>query len=85
LKRTFTTARVSSKEGQDEMMHVLETIAYVMPDVGYCQGMNFIAGTLVSMTCNEEISFWLFLILLINKDTKMLYLPGVPELHLKNF
>ncbi len=68
------------------MRHVLEAIAYSIPEVGYCQGMNFIASTLISSVGNdEELAFWIFMHLLITRDMKALYLPGVPELHLKNF
>ena len=34
---------------------------------------------------DEELAFWIFMHLLITRDMKSLYLPGVPELHLKNF
>jgi len=48
--------------------------------------MNFIASTLIASLGNdEELAFWIFMHLLITRDMKALYLPGVPELHLKNF
>lgn len=57
------------------MKRVLEAIAYVLPDVGYCQGMNFIASTLIAVVDDEELAFWIFMSLLINKDMKTLFLP----------
>ena len=82
------------------MRRVLLAIAYCMPDIGYCQGMNFIASVLISITESEEQGFIIFMFLLITKEMKPLFLPvsaariiyltsffkkGVPELHLKNF
>lgn len=85
LARTRTSDRVRTVEGQEEMRRVLLAIAYCMPDVGYCQGMNFIASVLISVTESEAQGFIIFMFLLISKEMKPLFLPGVPELHLKNF
>ena len=49
LARTRTSERVRTEEGQEEMRRVLLAIAYCMPDVGYCQGMNFIASVILSV------------------------------------
>jgi hypothetical protein len=67
------------------MKNNLEAIAYVIPDVGYCQGMNFISATLLSILKDEELAFWIFYAMMKNHDMQHLYLPGVPELHLKNY
>jgi hypothetical protein len=37
--------------------------------------MNYIAGTLIAVTDDEELAFWIFMSLLINKDMKTLFLP----------
>lgn len=37
--------------------------------------MNFIASTLIAVLDDEELAFWIFLSLLINKDMKNLFLP----------
>ena len=36
------------------MRRVLQAIGYVLPDVGYCQGMNFIASALITVLDSEE-------------------------------
>jgi len=46
-----------------------------MPDIGYCQGMNFIASVLISITESEEQGFIIFMFLLITKEMKPLFLP----------
>jgi ecotropic viral integration site 5 protein len=38
------------------LKNILEVYAYYNKDVGYCQGMNYIAGTLFLVTQDEEIS-----------------------------
>ena len=53
LARTRTSERVRTEEGQEEMRRVLLAIAYCMPDVGYCQGMNFIASVILSVMQDE--------------------------------
>jgi len=62
---------------------VLEAIAFALPEVGYCQGMNFIASTLISsLENNEELAFWIFMNLLITRDMKTLFLPVRLSLYL---
>jgi hypothetical protein len=75
LKRTHTSERMKSEEGQMELKRVLHAIGYVVPEVGYCQGMNFIASTLIGVLGSEETAFWIFLEMLITKDMKTLFLP----------
>lgn len=41
------------------LFNVLATFAHQNKDVGYCQGLNYIAGLLLLATKDEEASFWL--------------------------
>uniref|UniRef100_A0A8C4QTA3 Growth hormone regulated TBC protein 1a n=1 Tax=Eptatretus burgeri TaxID=7764 RepID=A0A8C4QTA3_EPTBU len=41
------------------LYNVLTAYGHHNPAVGYCQGMNFIAGYLLLVTKNEEQAFWL--------------------------
>ena len=36
LKRTNTSARVKTEEGQEELRRVLLAVAFCVPDIGYC-------------------------------------------------
>lgn len=85
LKRTHLSEKISFDMGIDQMKRNLQAIAYCFKDVGYCQGMNYITATLLELTNNEEISFWLFYVLIENFEMKQLYLPGVPDLHMRNY
>ncbi|XP_054239803.1 growth hormone-regulated TBC protein 1 [Indicator indicator] len=44
---------------QHPLYNVLAAYGHHNKAVGYCQGMNFIAGYLILITKNEEESFWL--------------------------
>uniref|UniRef100_A0A452GLM0 Growth hormone-regulated TBC protein 1 n=1 Tax=Gopherus agassizii TaxID=38772 RepID=A0A452GLM0_9SAUR len=44
---------------QQTLYNVLVAYGHHNKTVGYCQGMNFIAGYLILITKNEEESFWL--------------------------
>lgn len=45
-------------EGQASLRRVLKAYSLHDPDVGYCQGMNFIAGMLLTIVSEEE-AFWM--------------------------
>ncbi len=45
-------------EGQAALRRVLKAYSLHDPDVGYCQGMNFIAGMLLTIVSEEE-AFWM--------------------------
>lgn len=61
LPRTFpANAWVQSEEGQGALRRVLCAFAQHKRDVGYCQGLNYIAAMLLlAMHRDEEKAFWL--------------------------
>ncbi|XP_059926879.1 growth hormone-regulated TBC protein 1-A [Gadus macrocephalus] len=63
LNRTFPENVLFRKSSstclQKELYNVLVAYGQHNPTVGYCQGMNFIAGLLLIITRDEEKSFWL--------------------------
>ena len=48
--------------GQASLSVVLSALAIHNPDIGYCQSLNFIAGTLL-LFLSEEDSFWLMCVI----------------------
>ena len=59
LRRTFPdNESANTDEVLGKMRRLLSTFANMFGTIGYCQGMNFIAGMLVLVT-NEEDAFWL--------------------------
>ncbi|KAM7405973.1 hypothetical protein PAMP_000381 [Pampus punctatissimus] len=63
LNRTFPDNILFRKTSnpclQKALYNILLAYGHHNPAVGYCQGMNFIAGFLLIITKDEEKSFWL--------------------------
>ncbi|VEN56373.1 unnamed protein product [Callosobruchus maculatus] len=61
LPRTFpdNIFFISNETLPDMLFGVLATFAHQNKEVGYCQGLNYIAGLLLLATKDEETSFWL--------------------------
>ncbi|CAH1403457.1 unnamed protein product [Nezara viridula] len=56
----------SSDEHQEMLFRVLIAYAHHNKKVGYCQGMNYIAGLILLVTKNEDSTFWLLKALVEN-------------------
>ena len=67
------------------MTNVLATLAYLIPSIGYCQGMNYVASALYTDSQNEELTFNLFLSLLHSKNLLPLYSNNLLDYHVKSF
>jgi hypothetical protein len=48
----------TAKSGENRLYNVLKAYTSYDPQIGYCQGMNFIAVTLLSHMQSEEDAFW---------------------------
>jgi Rab-GTPase-TBC domain len=83
IPRTYLVSGNSKEEAQ--LLNILIAFAYVKPSVGYCQGMNFLAAVILKVTKNEEISFWVLLGLMKKWDMENMYVPGVPDLSLREY
>ncbi|TMS37025.1 hypothetical protein L596_004051 [Steinernema carpocapsae] len=49
---------IEKSPGVEALRRVLKAVAYLYPDLGYCQGMGVIVATLL-LVCSEENSFWI--------------------------
>lgn len=58
LPRTFPD-NIHFDSKKDRLFNILCAYAHHNRDVGYCQGLNYIAGLLLIVTDDEEKSFWL--------------------------
>ena len=79
LHRTFYIEKFKTGNGRLMLKNVLTAVGYVRPEIGYCQGMNFIAGALVNLIDNEEKCFWIFLCFIDNIQLNLLYLKNMPD------
>mmetsp|Transcript_27080 Transcript_27080/g.26721 ORF Transcript_27080/g.26721 Transcript_27080/m.26721 type:complete len:147 (+) Transcript_27080:843-1283(+) len=65
---------------QDILRRLLRAYAAFNPEVGYCQGMNFIAGTLYLQLQDEEIVFKCLIGLIEKYQMKALFKHNLPKL-----
>ena len=79
LHRTFYIEKFRTGNGRVMLKNILTAVGFVRPEIGYCQGMNFIAGALVNLIDNEEKCFWIFLSFIDNIEMNFLYLKNMPD------
>lgn len=82
IHRTFpkhVLFRDRNSLGQGQLFNVLRAYSVFNPEVGYCQGMGFIAGLLL-MYLNEENSFMVLVALLETYNMSGLFKPDLPLL-----
>lgn len=48
-------------KAESMLVRVLQALSNFMPDMGYVQGMNFIAASLLLILCNEEDTFYMMI------------------------
>lgn len=58
--RTYEDIRIAQIDWKTKTENILSALAVIYTDVGYCQGMSFIAGEIVNIVEEEELAFWLF-------------------------
>lgn len=72
----------SAEGGQASLRRVLRAYSIYDQDVGYCQGMNFIAGMFITFVSEEE-AFWLLVHVMTESPCRMrgLFGEGMSEAH----
>lgn len=60
ITRTFHNDRFNTNNGLQQLQRVLEGVCAVKDTIGYCQGMNFIAGALIESLDSEIDAFMVF-------------------------
>ena len=79
INRTFYTVKFVEGNGKKMLIDILTALAFIRPEIGYCQGMNFIAGALINLIDDEEKCFWVFLSFIDNIEMNLLYLKNMPD------
>lgn len=89
VPRTFTHALRIPDSTLESLGRVLNAYANLNPEVGYCQGMNFVAGLLLRVIApsasyialeDEEEIFWTFVSLMDYDSLRDFYRDGFPLL-----
>ena len=91
IPRTFpSNVKFSSDQGgdvdkaagddlQQSLFNVLLAFSNSNSSIGYCQGLNYVAGILLIITANEDRAFWL-LKALVEDILPNYYAPNIPGL-----
>jgi hypothetical protein len=69
-----------NEEGQQQLRRVLRAYAAYDPDVGYCQGMNFLAALLLMYLPREEDAFGALVMLMFEQGLRVLYSRSMVQL-----
>eukprot|EP01012_Entosiphon_sulcatum_P008665 TRINITY_DN14754_c0_g1_i1.p1 TRINITY_DN14754_c0_g1~~TRINITY_DN14754_c0_g1_i1.p1 ORF type:complete len:598 (+),score=49.20 TRINITY_DN14754_c0_g1_i1:37-1830(+) len=79
VSRTFATHESYGAEDsrmRPALSRILRAMAVYRPDVGYCQGMSFLAATLLMHSGSEERGFWMLALLFERFGFDRLYDPA---------
>lgn len=68
------------ESGKNRLYNVLKAYALYDPDVGYTQGMNFIAALILLHVENEVVAWRIFVQVLAKDNWRRLYLYQTPKL-----
>ena len=80
LPRTFPSVEyLASGTGRAALGRILRTFCAYSPNLGYVQGMNYIAATLLWHT-TEVDAFWLFVVLIEDFELRDNFISGFPGL-----
>jgi hypothetical protein len=86
LTRTFPHNEFYRDEvNLGKLGNVIASYAGINKEVGYCQGMNFLAGMLLQLSEDEEDTFWLLTLVMVRYNLQSLFTENIPLLHLLKF
>ena len=67
------TGEPITSEFTKSLFEILQAIAFVLPEIGYCQGMNYIAAAFFANLEDEELTFDIFMALIVSKRLMPLF------------
>ena len=74
LERTIIKNKLNEKiENPEASERILVAFTVSYPEIGYCQGMNFLVNTILYVIKNEEKAFWFFVYIMNDKDMKAMF------------
>ena len=62
------------------LTNILNVIAFLKPELNYCQGMSFIAAFLIQITSNEEETFYLMFGIVENTEFTSIFISDLQRL-----
>ena len=85
IDRTYYTDFFLKEGGKEMLKNVLEYMCGVPGNVGYCQGMNFIVGSMLSLFRKEETALYIFSNLIQKYDLTNLFAYNTPDYGIRVF
>ena len=79
IDRTFYTDFFTKEDGKVQLKNILEGMCAVPGNVGYCQGMNFIVGSMLSLFKNETKTLYVFSNLIQKYELTSLFAYNTPD------
>ena len=83
LHRTFPDVeefKISISSGKNRLYNVLKAYSEYDPEVGYCQGMNYLAAMLLKYIDNEELAFFAFIKVMQEFSWREVYIDPMNKL-----
>ena len=79
IKRTTFKKEYNDKY-KESLLNVLNIIAFLKPELNYCQGMSYIGSFLIQLTDNEEETFYLMFGIVQNTEFTSIFLSDLQKL-----
>ena len=79
IDRTMYTDFFLKEGGKVQLSNVLQRMCAIPGNVGYCQGMNFIVGSMLTLFRNEVKTFYLFSCMIQTYDLINLFAYNTPD------
>ena len=86
-KDVFRTVPESSKfqepikSGKNKLFNVLKAYSCFDNEIGYVQGVNYLASLLLMYIDDENSAFWCLVYLLDRRNWRQIYSVNTPKLH----
>lgn len=80
LSEPMSDATWNNKTGEDMLFNILLAFANYDTQVGYVQGLNYIAAMLLMHIQDEESVFWCLIYILNRKNWRLIYVEEMPKL-----
>ena len=69
-------------KGQNKLYNLLKVYALILdPEIGYCQGMNFIAAMILMHVPNEVLACHIFMKILLKDNWARMFINSTPKLY----
>ena len=85
IDRTMHTDYFLKEGGKAQLNNILERMFIVPGNIGYCQGMNFIVGSMLTLFKDELKTFYIFSCMIQSYDLTNLFSYNTPDYGIRVF